>query len=213
MRNKLLQLFNILFVILTFHISLNAQDFSSFESSLPTKNVSDQKKSREGHKYKTILLKSKYRGEQSKGVLYLDNTQRKKYQVQVSQGLITHLDGTPVNADVILPNRTLKLPNPTASIKDRKRLGWGIFVLDQFGQLYFSHRSERGVFHHSSFLAGGAVACAGEMIVENGRVRYVNNQSGHYQPPPAALEQLLDYFTQGGMQTDQIEVARFGVDF
>lgn len=69
-------------------------------------------------------------------------------------------------------------------------MGRAIFVMDESGNIYASLNHEVGQFHHSSFLAGGDVAAAGELEVVNGVVRFVNNQSGHYHPAPESLEQF-----------------------
>jgi hypothetical protein len=37
-------------------------------------------------------------------------------------------------------------------------------------------------FHHTSFLAGGNVTCAGMIVIQQGIVTAVNNNSGHYRP-------------------------------
>ena len=57
-----------------------------------------------------------------------------------------------------------------------------IFVLDQAGDFlltcdYSTHR-----FHHSSFVAGAAVAAAGEMRIHHGQLLTLSNKSGHYTP-------------------------------
>ena len=70
--------------------------------------------------------------------------------------------------------------------------GWAIFVLSQDGQLYInSHKV--GIFHHSSFLSGGAAAAAGEICVdETGRIRVITNKTGHYR---AGIEEMIRLVT------------------
>ncbi|MCA9193321.1 MAG: hypothetical protein KDB03_16230 [Planctomycetales bacterium] len=60
-------------------------------------------------------------------------------------------------------------------------LGWAIWVQAPDSSFY-SHSHKVARFHHSSFLAGGAVLGAGEWRVSNGRICEFNGKSGHYQP-------------------------------
>jgi hypothetical protein len=53
-------------------------------------------------------------------------------------------------------------------------------VLDTSGRLY-CHAKQRGSFHHSSFLRGGAVLSAGGIVVEQGRIMKLTADSGHYR--------------------------------
>jgi hypothetical protein len=64
--------------------------------------------------------------------------------------------------------------------------GWAIFVVSPTGKI-FSGSHDVGVHHHSSFLGGGAVMAAGEIVVDTGVVRFITGKSGHYKPAPANL--------------------------
>ncbi|WP_218581945.1 hypothetical protein, partial [Nocardia cyriacigeorgica] len=55
--------------------------------------------------------------------------------------------------------------------------------MDNQGNLYASLHHAPGQFHHSSFLAGGPVAGAGELEVIDGVLQLVTDSSGHYRPP------------------------------
>jgi hypothetical protein len=73
--------------------------------------------------------------------------------------------------------------------------GWGIFVCSPDGKL-FIHSHEAGVHHHSSFLAGGAVLAAGEIVVREGVVMVITPKSGHYQPTPENILNFVRKFRQ-----------------
>lgn len=60
--------------------------------------------------------------------------------------------------------------------------GVAIFVMDRDGNFYASTRHEKGVFHHTSFLAGQPVAAAGEIRVVDGKLVGISDKSGHYTP-------------------------------
>lgn len=57
-----------------------------------------------------------------------------------------------------------------------------IFVMDREGHFYATTEQVPNVFNHLSFLAGRAVAAAGEMLARRGELREMNNRSGHYVP-------------------------------
>ena len=89
----------------------------------------------------------------------------------------------------------------------------GIFIMDEWGTFYFSSSPKKGKFHHSSFLAGAPVAGAGEMLICQGKLIFLNNQSGHYQPPPGTLKQVLQQLKIHSVPIRNIQVKRFGIDF
>ena len=66
------------------------------------------------------------------------------------------------------------------------------------GELWLSFESKAHYFHHSSLLAGEAIAAAGEMIIFKGRLLAINNQSGHYNPPPIVLKRVLKVLESKG---------------
>jgi hypothetical protein len=84
--------------------------------------------------------------------------------------------------------------------------------MDAAGELYASFEAERDRLHHSSLLAGAPVACAGELLVFDGRLLLISNQSGHYRPPPRALAQALDALLRAGADLSATRVLSLGVD-
>lgn len=64
------------------------------------------------------------------------------------------------------------------------------YVMDQSG-FFYGGPAKHDVIHHSSYLAGAAVAGAGEMSVRNGQIETINRKSGHYRPPREVFEQVL----------------------
>ena len=68
--------------------------------------------------------------------------------------------------------------------------GWAIFVMSPDGDL-FAAEHKVGRFHHSSFLAGGDAAAAGEIKVVAGKLRGLTNKSGHYAPSYQHMGQVL----------------------
>ncbi|VEG91639.1 hypothetical protein [Legionella spiritensis] len=71
--------------------------------------------------------------------------------------------------------------------------GRAIFVLNPQGEL-FAGSTEEKRFHHSSFQRGGFVAYGGTMEVEKGRLKYIDDYSGHYGPKIKQFFNLIKEF-------------------
>ena len=84
--------------------------------------------------------------------------------------------------------------------------GFAIYVMSQDGRFY-STSHKIGLFHHSSFMGGGAVAGAGEIKVVGGTVQYITNKSGHYTPGDKELTQTL-HALQGASGFSSAKLAR-----
>ena len=77
-----------------------------------------------------------------------------------------------------------------------QRAGTAIYVMDSQGVIYYSFDHRYGSIHHSSFLAGEAVASAGEMLIYQGMVYSISNKSGHYRPSAIAINRIIRQLTQ-----------------
>ncbi|GMN39391.1 hypothetical protein TIFTF001_008618 [Ficus carica] len=64
---------------------------------------------------------------------------------------------------------------------------------------------QRGKFHHSSFLAGGATIAAGTLGAENGILKSISPYTGHYQTTSDRLHSFLSFFMDNGVNLDQVE--------
>jgi hypothetical protein len=90
--------------------------------------------------------------------------------------------------------------------------GWAIFVMSSDGVMYAgSHKV--GLFHHSSFLAGGEVAGAGEIKASGGRVTALTNKSGHYRPTGAEMLQVFDRLQSSGVSLSSVDYFHIGENF
>jgi hypothetical protein len=70
--------------------------------------------------------------------------------------------------------------------------------------------AEATTFHHSSFLAGGDIAGAGEITAHQGLLSMISNASGHYRPGPEYVMQTLNRLEAGGAAVDQARVHLMG---
>lgn len=75
-----------------------------------------------------------------------------------------------------------------------KRPRYFAFVVDENGMYAAPHVSKK--FHHSSFLAGSKVLFSGMIKIEKGKVRTLNNWSGHYRTPLSAMVSVVDMLSK-----------------
>lgn len=73
-----------------------------------------------------------------------------------------------------------------------------------------SHVHRSGQFHHSSFSGGKKVRCAGTWVVKNGKVKNMDNNSGHYQPTDGHFLTLLQLIEQAGATDGETRVGTHG---
>jgi hypothetical protein len=84
-----------------------------------------------------------------------------------------------------------------------------IWAMDLSGRLYVSSIQQPGLFNHSSLLAGRSVICAGEIIIIDGKIKYISNRSGHYQPPDKTLNIAIDKLREKGVKLDPELIIRY----
>ncbi|XP_050242199.1 IQ domain-containing protein IQM2-like [Quercus robur] len=125
---------------------------------------------------------------QQQCIRYLGPVERKAYEVVVQDGKLIfnhsseflHTAGGPENAK------------------------W-IFVLSTFKTLYVGLKN-KGTFQHSSFMAGGAILCAGRLEVEDGIVKAVWPHSGHYQPTVENFQEFLSFLKERNVDLNNVKV-------
>ncbi len=68
-----------------------------------------------------------------------------------------------------------------------------LFVMGMDGEIYVSLEHENTYdFHHSSFFSGNKVICAGMLLIEDGEIKLMTNESGHYMPRHKHLVRALE---------------------
>ncbi|PIM99502.1 hypothetical protein CDL12_28005 [Handroanthus impetiginosus] len=85
----------------------------------------------------------------------------------------------------------------------------GIFVLSTMRTLY-AGKKERGFFHHSSFLAGGAITAAGRLVAHVGVLEAIWSYSGHYLPTEENFKELISFLEEHNV--DLANVKRCAID-
>ena len=63
-----------------------------------------------------------------------------------------------------------------------------------------------GFVNHSSLVAGGEVASAGELTVRDGQLQQISDASGHYRTDGVMLKQALQHFGDKGVDTGNVDI-------
>ncbi|KAL3628331.1 IQ domain-containing protein iqm3 [Castilleja foliolosa] len=128
-------------------------------------------------------------------IKYLGPKERQHYEYYVVDGKIMHtLTGEPLDTN-----------------KESPGSKW-IFVMSTSKRLY-SGEKKKGLFHHSSFLAGGATLAAGRLIADDGVLKCISAYSGHYRPTDDCLDTFLSFLNENGVNLDEVEIRKAKDDY
>ncbi|XVE61519.1 hypothetical protein DITRI_Ditri06bG0046800 [Diplodiscus trichospermus] len=123
-------------------------------------------------------------------ITYLGPQEREHYEYIVVEGKIIHK----------------QTRNVLDTINGMKQGKW-IFVMSTSKKLYAGEK-KKGMFHHSSFLAGGATLAAGRLVAEHGILKSISAYSGHYRPRDDSLESFLSFLKENGVNLTEVEIRR-----
>ena len=149
--------------------------------------------------FKTVPMKSTYLGEEnldpkseySFRVYYMNDEDRNKCKVSVRNGLLMDHSG-----------------NPITTRMEKNYRHRTLYVMDSQGQLYILtdqaisklNLTSRDQLRHSSILAGRPVSGAGTLDIVEGRLLYLDNDSGHYAPKESYLIQVQKRLDELGIE-------------
>ncbi|XP_030547599.1 IQ domain-containing protein IQM2-like [Rhodamnia argentea] len=126
---------------------------------------------------------------QQQCIKYLGPMERKAYEVVIEDGkLFYKQSGEPIHT--------------AGEPKDGK---W-IFVLSTSRVMYVG-KKKKGSFQHSSFLAGGAAAAAGRLVVEHGVLKAVWPHSGHYRPTKENFEDFVSFLQENDVDLSDVKLS------
>nr|XP_018678582.1 PREDICTED: IQ domain-containing protein IQM3-like isoform X2 [Musa acuminata subsp. malaccensis] len=120
-------------------------------------------------------------------VKYLSPQERGHYEYVLMDGKVVHR-----HSGVLL--------DTTSATKGAK---W-IFVMSTTKILYAGQK--KGIFHHSSFLAGGATIAAGRFTAEKGILKCIWAYSGHYRPTEDNFNYFLSFLEQNGVNLSETQI-------
>ena len=129
---------------------------------------------------------------------YLNDEERKQYLIYVKNGSIYDANGN------LFDTSSAPSLHPIDGVEG----GVAIFVMDEKGEIYASLTPQVTVFHHSTFLAGKPVAAAGQMQVIQGKLKYIDNRSGHYRPPQEFVKQVFDQLRRTGYEERELKTVK-----
>lgn len=134
-------------------------------------------------------------------VHYVNEVDRRNYQVQIQNQHILDHNGHPIDTT----------DGETSTVDFTTHVY--IYVMDFNGNIYIA-KGERLKFHHSSFFAGGPVAAAGEIAIRNGEIIMINDNSNHYQPTNINNQQVVSSLRRQGLTVpDSVQQFRSGQHF
>ncbi|XP_062211389.1 IQ domain-containing protein IQM2-like [Phragmites australis] len=111
----------------------------------------------------------------SQCIKYLGPKEREDYEVVIEDGKFLY-------------KKSQQILDTSCGPQDAK---W-IFVLSTSKTLYVGQK-KKGIFQHSSFLAGGATSAAGQLVVENGTLKAIWPHSGHYRPTEENFQEFKSF--------------------
>ncbi|KAI3407422.1 uncharacterized protein J3R85_020992 [Psidium guajava] len=154
-----------------------------------------------------------------------ESTQPFFYWLDVGQGKDINLEKCPRSAlhrqciqylgpnereayEVIVENGKLMYKQSSVLVDSVEGSKW-IFVLSTSRALYVGQK-KKGVFQHSSFLAGAAITAAGRLVAHNGILEAIWPYSGHYHPTEENFREFISFLEEH--HVDLSNVKRCAVD-
>ncbi|MED6185921.1 IQ domain-containing protein iqm3 [Stylosanthes scabra] len=127
-------------------------------------------------------------------IKYLGPLEREHYEYIIHDGKIIH-----------------KLSGDFLHTKDGSEGEKWIFVMSTFKKLYAA-KKKKGLFHHSSFLAGGTILAAGRLEAKRGSLKSISAYSGHYRPADDSLDTFLSHLRENCVKLDEFEMRKANED-
>ncbi|XP_019173361.1 PREDICTED: IQ domain-containing protein IQM5-like [Ipomoea nil] len=110
--------------------------------------------------------------------------------------------------EVIIENGRLVYKQSGIFVETIEGSKW-IFVLSTSRTLYVGQK-KKGVFQHSSFLAGAAITAAGRLVAHHGVLEAIWPYSGHYHPTEENFQEFISFLKEH--LVDLSNVKRCAVD-
>lgn len=121
-----------------------------------------------------------------RGVIYLSEEERKPLRVSFIDGIAYDVDGKVFSTHHESGNQAK-------------------YVMDGNGVFYVALKHIAGYFQHSSFLAGGPVAAAGEFEIDpQGILKMLSDRSNQYKPAVRFTQQAVDELISCGVDMKQV---------
>lgn len=148
---------------------------------------------------------------------YMDKEEREKFRLEFRNGLAYQQKWWAQSTELVLANSVTVQPIPAHNNPTEITRGYSGYVLSQAGDFYTNKHmggatGRRIGQFHSTYFAGEAILCAGEIKIEEGVVKAINTSSGHYQPSKRSMTLALQVLTCLGAYRPDISVKVFELD-
>lgn len=110
--------------------------------------------------------------------------------------------------EVVIENGKLVYRKSGESVNTMEGSKW-IFVLSTTRTLYIGQK-QKGLFQHSSFLAGAAITAAGRLVAHGGVLEAIWPYSGHYLPTEENFQEFIAFLEEHSV--DLANVKRCATD-
>ncbi|KDP40750.1 hypothetical protein JCGZ_24749 [Jatropha curcas] len=117
-------------------------------------------------------------------IKYLCPKERKAYEVIVKDGKLVYRQGE-------------------RAVETEEGTKW-IFVLSASRTMYVG-KKEKGLFQHSSFLAGGAAIAAGRLVAHDGVLEAIWSYSGHYRPTEENFSEFITFLQEQNIDLTNVQ--------
>jgi len=132
------------------------------------------------------LRKVRAVGPKPDNVLYIEDSEKWKYQIAFSETGLAYEHASEIGGLVLQQSK----PITTTSWDN---LSTSPYAVDEDGVFYTETSNHAGgTLNHCSFLSGRPVICAGNIGITNGIIGYIDNGSGHYRPTTRNLLKCLE---------------------
>ena len=142
------------------------------------------------------------------GLPYLNQKERKSYKIYFKHGLAykkvygkSGMKAKKIDTEVYEPHLQIE----------------PLFAMDRLGHIYSYVKRPTDIdkleqWHHSSFLQGGPVMAAGMLMIENGQIRGVSPDSGHYAPGVRQMRSVVEQLRIQMVRLNLVTVYLFQFD-
>lgn len=162
-----------------------------------------------GWKVDTQFGEPEYKvGAPSPVATYLTRAQVEKYRLRFYGGSVQMHDPKSMTKWIPADSRGIGWQDARLVHPQMMLPGYAGFAMSVGREVYMARH--KGCFHkdnffHSSYLSGDTVLCTGTMLIENGMVKGVKNDSGHYQPSIEHLVNVAEMFRMHGLNLAAIK--------
>lgn len=156
----------------------------------------------------TLLESDQAHNNQLKPLIYLEDDQsRFNYKIRFRGGIAYRMATLLANEQ---NDWTAYDTEKSGEAESEQRPTQVHYAMDYRGRLYSGFVKNDATFYHSSLVGGERVLSAGTLAMKDGRLTYIDIESGHYKPKPHHLAMALQHLRLHGVDLSGVEVRGYG---